>query len=195
MTVKRNWQLLFSYFLVLLLSVEVVLLTLQNKKLKELLNTTTSLGLNSDALQPGEHVKPIMLQTLDGSLSSLKYDDPNKSHLLLVLSTTCPHCEKNLVRWKLINESNRRDNCEIVGISIHDLDATRKYVVERKPGFYITSAGADTGFYRGYKLVGVPETILVRSDGSVQKVWIGELSSDQTTEIEALLRPEKSSTN
>jgi peroxiredoxin len=160
-----------------------------------MLNTTRSLGMTADALQPGDHVKPIKLQTMGGSVSELKYDDPGKKYLLFVLSTTCPHCEKNLDRWKAINERNRQGNCEIVGISIHDFKATRKYVEEKDPGFYITSAAADTSFHRGYKLVGVPETILLKGDGSVQKVWIGELSADQTSEIEALLETARSSAN
>ena len=183
---KRNWIQLLSFFVIIGLTFEVVLLTLQNRDLKNALSAMTTVG-QVEPLKPGERVEAVKVQTFDGNTTELKYDDPAKKYLLFVLSTTCPHCEKTLVNWQAITETNKEGKCYIIGVSLHNLDETRDYVTAKKIGFYIVSAAADTSFNRRYKISGVPETILVKSDGSVEKVWIGELTEDQTKEIQTLM--------
>lgn len=127
------------------------------------------------------------VQTLDGDASEISYDDPTKKYLLFVLSTTCPHCEKTLVNWKEIALSKSAEKCNIFGISMHDLEKTKQYLATKDVGFYLVSVGADTSFGRKYKISGVPETILIKGGGLVEKVWIGELSVEQTKEIKKLM--------
>jgi len=158
-------------------------LTLQNRKLKTILSTATPQG-QLETLQPGERVQPAKLQTLDGSTAELRCDDLHKKYLLFVLSTTCPHCEKNLAIWRSIAEKSREDNLTIIGVSIHNLDQTTKYVTEKKPNFYIVVA--DTGFARRYKIVGVPETILIDGKATVERIWLGELTAADTIEMRRL---------
>jgi peroxiredoxin len=191
--VRGRWGILLAYFIVAILSAEVVLLTLQNRKLKTMLSTTTSLGLSAGALQSGEQVKPIKFQTLGGITAELRYDDPRKKYLLFVFSTTCPHCEKNLAVWRAIAEKPRADGLNIIGVSIQNLDQTTKYVTEKNPNFYIVAA--DTDFGQQYKITGVPETILINGNGSVEQTWLGELSPNQAKEIVDRLSPDRSKIN
>ena len=184
--VRGRWWVLVSCFVIALLSVDVILLTLQNKQLKKLLSITTPQG-QLEALRPGERVEPFNIQALDGKTRELNYTDPNLKYLLFVLSTTCPHCEKTIANWNAITETNRKRTCYIVGVSIHNLEETIEYIAAKKVSFYMVSAATDTSFSRKYKIAGVPETILIKGDGSVQKVWSGELSEDQTKEIQELI--------
>ena len=138
-------------------------------------------------VKTGEKVAPIVVQTLDGKISEISYTNPTKKYLLFVLSTTCPHCEKALISWRTISQSNTAGKCDIIGVSLHNLDATRKYLATKDVGFYTVSAASDTSFSRKYRITGVPETILIKGNGSVEKVWIGELTQDQTNEIQKLM--------
>ena len=181
-----SWLQAGAFFLISLLTAEVVLLTLQNRDLKNKLKST-AFAAQVDPLAPGEKAVPFKIQTLDGATNELAFSDPAKKSLLFVLSTTCPHCEKTLANWKTITEKSLDDRCNIIGVSIHNLEETRKYLTNKKVGFYMVSAAADTGFSRKYKISGVPETILIDGNGSVEKVWLGELSDEQTEEIEKLM--------
>jgi len=183
---KKNWTLAVSYALVVFLAMDVVLLTLQNRELKLMLKAMTPIA-QVEPLKPGEKASPIAVQTLDGKIDELSYSNPAKKYLLFVLSTTCPHCEKTLTNWKRITERNAAGNCDIIGVSLHNLIETRKYLATKDVGFYTVSAASDTGFSRKYRIIGVPETILIKGGGSVEKVWVGELTEDQTNEIQELI--------
>lgn len=182
---KVNWAQFISYFLIVFLSIVSILLIFQNRDLKRTLSITTSLGLG-EPLKPGERVESFRVQTLDGSTTVVNYDDPTRKHLLFVLSTTCPHCERTLPAWQSIVK-NKSDNCDILGVSIHNLDDTKKFLTSKDVGFYTVSVMNDTSFNRKYKISGVPETILINNNGIVEKTWVGELSDDQATEIKNLM--------
>lgn len=182
---RINWFQAIGFGLIVLLTVETILLIKQNRELKIMLKSMSMIS-EVEPLKPGERVEPIKVQALDGSMSELSYNDPSRKYLLFVLSTNCPHCEKTLVNWKHIVERNTNDRCSIVGLSVHNLDETIKYISKKDVSFYLASVFADTSFNRKYKVSGVPETILVKGDGTVEKVWIGELSDEVTKEIQDL---------
>ena len=182
--VKGNWRILPGSLLVVFLSIEVVLLTLQNRKLKETLRTATPLG-QFESLQPGDHVPPIKLQSMGGSTVELPYDDSSREYLLFVFSTTCPHCVKNLPTWQAISDSAKGHDLSVLGISIHDITQTRDYVLRTNPHFYV--AAAETTFGRQYKITGVPVTVLITGRGVVEKTWMGELTAEDSREIERLV--------
>src|SRR5262249_51273408 len=81
----------------------------------------------------------------------------------------------------------KNDNCDIIGISVHSLEETKKFLSSKDVGFYAVSVESDTSFGRKYKIPGVPETILVDANGVVEKSWVGELRPDETKEIEDMM--------
>ncbi len=191
---KRSiWVQVGGAVVMLLLATEVVLLTIQNRELKKALSGTTSMA-QVEPLKHGDRVEPIRIQTLDGSSTELQYNDPTKRYLLFVLSTTCPHCEKTLPVWQSFSH-NKSDNCIVLGLCIHSLDETRRFLAAKNVGFYTASVEQDTSFGRKYKIAGVPETILINGNGTVEKSWIGELSPGQTNEISTLIADTKPSLN
>jgi peroxiredoxin len=183
---KTNLKSILGIAMILALMVDVVLLTLQNRELKSTIKSLSAASQVMEPLKPGDRVEPFKVQTLDGSMTTVAYFDPNRKYLLFVLSTTCPHCEKTLPAWKAMAK-NSGNTCDVLGISIHSLDDTKKFVASKDVGFVTVSAKDDTSFSRKYKISGVPETILIDGNGVVEKAWIGELSSDQTAEIQNLM--------
>jgi peroxiredoxin len=182
---KRNWMQLIGFFLIIFLGVEDGMLILQNRELKRRLNSVAG---PAEPLKPGEQVKPLKAQDLDGKLIQLSYRGAVKKHLLFVFSTKCPHCEKNLPRWQSIVENKASSGCDIIGISVQGIEDTRRYAMAKSMPFRIVSA-LDTAFIQNYKITGFPETIMIEEDGSVKNIWVGELSTEQVDEIDSLLSP------
>src|SRR6266404_5339256 len=134
-TLKEIWASIIAYLIIVCLSTQVVLLTLQNRKLKEMWATTTPIGVTSGGLQPGDRVQSFKFQTSDGSSTLLEYDDPSRKYLILVFSTTCPHCERNLPNWRSIAERATGDLFTILGVSIQSPEEIKPYLMQKKPNF------------------------------------------------------------
>ncbi|MBI3579180.1 MAG: TlpA family protein disulfide reductase [Ignavibacteriales bacterium] len=109
------------------------------------------------------------------------YADSTQNYLLFIFSTTCPFCEKNIENWKKIARENKNDRSIILGISIHNLEDTKKYYISHQLNFKV--ALADTSFARKYKIYGVPETILISGKGAVKEVYPGVLTNNQIQNI------------
>ena len=187
---KTNWIQLISFIVIALLGAEDVMLIYQNRQLKDMLKGPPQM----EPLKAGEHLETVKVQTLDGTTTDLAYTEPSQKYLLFVFSTTCPHCEKTLPAWQTI-ANNKNDNCNILGISIHTLEETNKFVAAKNINFVTVTAAEDTSFSRKYKVAGVPETILISGNGTVEKAWVGELNADQTKEIQNLISSSTASTN
>lgn len=193
LTPRRNWFQILSVVMIVFLILEVALLILQNRDLRAQL----SVSANKEMMEPlkhGEKVGTIKIETLNEEMSEISYADPRKKYLLFVFSTTCPHCEKNFVNWQMIADKGNRMHCVIRGISVHDFESTRKYMETKKPNFDVVVL-ADTSFKSRYRVNGVLETILVNGDGALEKIWIGELTNEQTKEIQILMSSPKLLTN
>jgi peroxiredoxin len=178
---RGRWASTIPYVLILLLCVEVVALMQQNQRLK----TQIARGATMGGLAAGDRIQPISTRTMDGRADRIAFDDAAGRQLLFVLSTTCPHCEKNLAPWREIAEAGR-GRCRVTGVSIHDLETTRHYAGTQVVGFDLVSA-ADSNFTMSYNIPGVPETILLGPGGVVLKTWLGELTPAQTREIKQML--------
>lgn len=171
---------LITFSVIFILAIDVVFLTIQNRKLKSAIQSYTKAAI--EPLKSGEKVEPFKVISLNGDTIDFAYTDSEKRYLLFVLSTTCPHCENNLIHWQDLIDGIDNNKVNIFGISISDHDKTLRYVSEKRVGFYTCSI-ADTNFTKEYKIPGVPETILVSGGGVVEKVWIGELNDEHINEI------------
>ena len=182
---NSNWIQIASLLLVCSLAAETGFLIVQNRELKQTIKSLTMPGMES--LRPGDKVQPIRVQTLDGSMTDLSYTDPKQKFLVLVFSSGCPHCEKSLPLWNSFVELVKdRADLSILGISADPLETLKSYAAIRKPSFYILSAAKDTSFRRKYGVIGVPETILIKGDGTVVKTWLGELQNAELEEVQTL---------
>jgi len=176
---------IFGIIVIIALMIETILLIKQNRELKMQLEGFIAADMAS--LKPGERVSSINIKTLDGTISQLLYDNSSRKYLLFVFSTTCPHCDKTFPSWLHIVNSVLSDSVNIVGLSMHNHDETKKFIEANNVGFYVASVVDDTSFSREYKISGVPETLLLNSHGMVEKVWIGELTDRQADEIISLV--------
>ncbi len=185
MKIPSGWIRAAVGTLITILTIDVVLLTLKVNKLETYIQNTSVIS-PVDPLKPGDQVNSFTAQSLDGSQQTISYSDTQSTYLLFVLSTTCPHCEENLTKWRSIVEKIGEE-CFIVGVSIHDVKQTMQYIVDKDIPFYMVSV-ADTSFQTSYRISGVPATILIDSGGRVAKSWTGKLDDGQVDDIVTLTR-------
>lgn len=183
---KRSGVLLaVSLGITVLLTIEMSLLEIQNRKLESTIEALTSRP--KEPIKAGELVQPFKVLLQGGDTTTIGYNDSSESFLLFILSPGCPHCSKNLGAWNKIAEAEHRTNLKIVGVLMGGIDDTRAYAASNNVHFYLAAVG-DTSFVHKYKIVAVPETILVDGKGVVGRVWMGELQQTQTEEIIELIR-------
>lgn len=179
---KGRWFDILGFILIIFLVLDVIFLTLQNKSLKDDLSNMT---MARETLHPGETVDSFTIINFNGDSTQIRYSDRGEKYLLFILSTTCPHCEKNIDKWKELARTADKQSCKIIGVSLDSLVGTKLY--HEKMGLNFDLFVSDTSFVRKYKIIGVPETILIGKNGIVEKTWQGELRTEEVSEIQHLI--------
>ena len=164
------------------ISIICVLLVIQNNQLKKQLELTGYSGNIVEPLQPGDDARPIQCLEIDGKQSTITYTDDYEQYLLFVFSTKCPHCEKSLPNIERIADEVVDSPVDLVGVSMHDLDETQKWVIDKRVNFRVIAV-TDSTFEQRYKISGVPTVILINRKGVVQNVWVGEVVGDRLDEV------------
>lgn len=110
---------------------------------------------------------------------------PSIPKVLYVFSTDCPYCSENLNFW---NKAFRyyKSQFDFIGISIDDIDKTKKYTTSNKIDFEVYLP-TDPNFRESYRISGVPQTIILDDSNAVIKYWLGLLNEESTTEFENYL--------
>lgn len=176
-----RWFNIISAVMIVLLSVELVILVVENRRYEEMLVQSGVLR-RSDALKPGERLGDILIRTLEGKDGQLSFSGQDDRYLLFVLSTSCPHCLANLPKWADINRRVAPSGRYVVGLSVQGTGETTQYIQDNGVSFY-TVTTPDSAFLDRYRIPGVPATLLVSTGGIVQNVWVGELTDDQVAEV------------
>ena len=160
---------------VLLVSALLVLnasLIIQNRSLR------ASVGTRSNILHPGNIVPSLSGTDLDGKDFTLSYSNDPRKVVLLVFSPRCGFCTRNMPNWKALLQSLDRKSYRIVGVSIIS-DGVKEYVSQQKLTDIPIIAEVDPKSRVSYEMNETPQTILIDSDGKVEKLWIVLLSPDE----------------
>jgi peroxiredoxin len=182
-TAISRWLQRAGYVIFLFVIVEMVVLIQQNRNLKRQLNEIGS-PHPIEFLKVNDQVASFDLKDINGHEMSVAFGSSKKQTLLFMFSTTCPHCERNLAKWKDISEKIKRkdkDAVNVMGVSISNNDETKEYYLKNKLNY--TTLVADTSFERLYKVEAVPQTLLINGDGKVKNNWTGELTAQQVKEL------------
>lgn len=180
---------LFTGFLLvacIILCVLVLLLTRENRAIKaryaELLLSPPG---RTDLLQVGDTLAPIALIEQPGLSphgSSSRYDfaAPHQRTLVLVLSTSCPHCETTIPVWNQILREVASPAVRIIGLQ---LDADSPQRLQPASATFEVRGIADARGTWAASLPLIPATLLVSPTGVVEHAWFGELSPAQQDEL------------
>jgi hypothetical protein len=138
---------------------ENVFLFLQNRHLSEALAPQITAGTQLKMLSGvalNGHLEPVTLPSADSKL------------LVITFSPSCPACQANQEGWMKLSSSLQQKGIHVLWVSRDSLEITRDYCM--KHGISLSDTLADP-----LGLARVPNTMLVRADGTVERVWVGRL--------------------
>lgn len=161
--------------LLMILTVLVGGLALENRELKQLLAPVEPVSAGSSA-------QPIAVQHLDGSEQTLSFSEAEKESLLLVFTTTCPACSDNQPAWRAVYEANK-DRYRVLGIGLDDAQKTAAYRKQQDLPFPVVLPTDYDQFAVEYGITQVPFTIHVDRRGKVVDSWVGALSTDTVLQL------------
>jgi hypothetical protein len=117
----------------LVLAVEVVILSRQNRELKQIPNRTI------EPIKAGDYFSIDKIESIQPGFSL----EPSSKYLLFLFTTTCRFCKENLKMWRQIFEKAKTEDISIIGISLHSQEKTKMYINENGvnfPVFYVRNA-------------------------------------------------------
>jgi peroxiredoxin len=143
-----------------------ILLRQQNRSLQEAL---------APQITSGAHVELPAGLALDGSFQRLALPSADSKLLIITFSPGCPACQANQEGWMKLAGALEQKGVRVLWVSRDPMEITRDYCM--KHGIHLSDTLADPP-HRTYAQLGlarVPNTVLVRADGTVEKVWAGRL--------------------
>jgi hypothetical protein len=169
----------FSLVLVFVLSSNLLLVK-QNRALARQVMKT-----GPQYLGTGDRVPALRGMGLDDRIKTVSYGQGKRGTLFFVFSPSCGWCKINMPNWKAILDQLPKDY-QIVAVSI-SREHTAEYAAQH--GFSRDSVivEPEPRDLLAYKLKLTPQTILVDSDGTVRKNWLGAFGSEERRDIESTL--------
>jgi peroxiredoxin len=166
------------------LSVLVVLLAMQNLKLKKQIAAGGGHAAE-EAVKPGESFGNLTLKDAAGSGRPLEFGQGEERTLLLVFSVHCPACEQTFPVWDdLVRGLGSPPGLRIVGVQTDRPDP------DADPGSTVTASFPYDVFGLDYEhsdamkhIPYIPATVVLDTKGVVEKVWFGLLTEDSVEEV------------
>jgi hypothetical protein len=138
----------------------------------------------------GETIDYLGLQSTEENGPDLKELPDNKVSILYIFSQPCTPCDKNLIYLKkfarLLDKS-----AAIRGVVVGDLSEAYEFVQNAKPGFDVYVPEDLNRFTDAFRLKFKHSHLLVCRGKEVQFVKMGELTSDEFTQIIKMIRSMK----
>ena len=164
----------------------IIGLAAENRDLKAQLAQERASPL-ADSLAPGDAIPAVAVSALDGSAMPLP-EMLEHGGVVVYLTTTCPYCRQTLPTWDGLAERYEQLGVPFVGVSLHDAESTRAYVTET--GIDWPMGVLDAASSVDPKVRKVPFTVLVGSQGVVDRVWLGPLVEEDVEILQAALEGE-----
>lgn len=178
---SQLWSLILIV-LVLVMGVEILFLVQENKKLREALSHSRG---PVKILSPHDKIPSLVGVNLKGEEFILSYPSSEKT-VLFFFSPDCPVCEENLDFWKKLYQIHGSEKLRIVGATNSDRNKTEEFVKKFQLTFPVMIV-SDVSLLDKYKVEAVPQTMLIDTSGTVQKVWPGSLPENYKKEIESMI--------
>jgi len=133
----------------------------------------------SEALAPqitaGTQLKNLAGIAFDARLEPVALPAAGSKLLIITFSPGCPACQANQDGWMRLASALERKGVRVLWVSRDPIEITRDYCA--KNGISLSDVLADPP-YRTFAQLGlarVPNTVLVGTEGRVEKVWAGRL--------------------
>jgi peroxiredoxin len=158
-------------------------LVVQNRTLKA---AAGGGGARAIVLPAGKSVPA--LSGLDSEGRQLVFDygsDPRKT-LLLVFSPRCPYCTKNMPNWNALTLGLNEKEFRVVAVSTVP-EGVKEYAEKHGLNNIPVITTPDPKDKVAYEMNVTPQTVLIGSDGTVEKVWTGLIQGAERDDIQKQL--------
>ncbi len=145
---------------------ENIFLFQQNRRLNEAL---------APQITAGTQLRMLAGIAFDGRLEPVALPAAGSKLLIITFSPGCPACQANQDGWMRLASALERKGVRVLWVSRDPIEITRDYC--SKNGISLPDVLADPP-YRTFAQLGlarVPNTVLVGTEGRVEKVWAGRL--------------------
>lgn len=153
----------------------------QARKVSQLRNALVVLK-SEGRLSEGSTVPAIDARDAYKNTAKLTYESDGPPTVLYVFSPSCIWCSRNLDSVKTLAKSLKGTH-RFATISLSE-DKLQEYIAEKDFQFPVY-AGLTPKTLMAYKLGGTPQTMVLSSDGRVQKNWMGAYAGETKSEIES----------
>ena len=134
-------------------------------------------------LEIGQAVPPLVAHKLSGETTTINYSDSPRT-VLFVFSADCRACEQTAPYWREIERAFDSSKARTFALSLGDAEKSRHFL-----DFHgLTSellSNIDTRTRQAYRLSMTPLTIVVNSEGRIERMWAGTLSENQIKDVES----------
>lgn len=162
------------------LAVLVLLLAMQNRRLKEQVSTLLTPQMPPEALQEGQVLEPLALLDDGGNRVVVNFEGLGERTLLLFFSPDCPACRETIPVWSVMLQ-NQPPAVRVIGVR---LGAEMEDVPNLPFGVY---SPEDGGKSLAGKIPFVPATVLLDDKGLIERVWYGMLDEEKQAELSDIL--------
>jgi peroxiredoxin len=157
-------------------------IVLQAKRIQTLENLLGGTQ-NESNLPEGMRLPDFHARDLTGKERTLTYGIPGaKPKVLYIFRPSCVWCQRNGKSINALTEQIK-NRYEIIGIAL-DETGLQEFVREHQIKFPVYTDLPPSAI-EAYRLGGTPETIVVSSEGIVQKAWMGGYSGPLQSAVEA----------
>jgi peroxiredoxin len=182
-TISRSHLFILLIFSLITIGLNIFLLK-QNFDLKKAYLTT-------DAIPSEIQLLPLNVKNSDNDVFQLLAEtDTNSKTILFVFSSMCKFCHKNIDSWKKILEVKQKENLshtKVVGISF-DQDTTEFVKQHDLENQFLVVNLLENKIENENIFSSTPQTLILNSEGKIEKAWNGLLTKDEVLEIISLLK-------
>ncbi|MEW6207702.1 MAG: redoxin domain-containing protein [Acidobacteriota bacterium] len=129
----------------------------------------------------GDIVPAFKTVDLQGLPAEITYDG-SKRFLLFIFSPACDVCAREISTLNSFLDKATSKNCLVRGISISSLEESRRNLINEKPLFEILIM-PDMRTQRAYRVVSIPQIMIVSARGTVEWVNYGYLTREKQAEL------------
>jgi peroxiredoxin len=131
--------------------------------------------------QVGDIIPPFKSLTLSGEPAEIAYDGTSK-YLLFIFAPTCGTCAQAIPKLNKLVPSFQESGYQVRGISIDPIDESRRNLKDQQLAFE-TIIMPNMAMRRTYRVVSIPQIMLVSSKGQVEWVHNGDLTDENTSDL------------
>lgn len=154
----------------------LVIITKENTKLRLEASQYKGALAGPQTAQIGDIVPPFYSLNLEGQQVHITYDESAK-YLLYIFSPACAVCISQITVWNRLTPQAISKNIKVFGLLIDPADVAKSYLKDIQYNFNVTVL-PNKAIQRAYRVVSIPQVMLVSPKGVVEWVHYGEMSED-----------------